>query len=86
MTRMPTLYIRNVPPEVYEALRARAKREGRSVNAEALLMLEQMAAREPRQQTPLVERFRRLAMSIDYPADAPRPEEIIRQARDAGSR
>ena len=33
---MPTLYIRNVPAEVYEALKASAKREGRSVNAEAL--------------------------------------------------
>jgi antitoxin FitA len=86
MSRMPTLYIRNVPPEVYDALRARAKREGRSVNAEALVILEQMAEGEPRRRTPLVERFRRLAESIDYPADAPRPEEIIRRARDAGSR
>ena len=39
MTRLPTLYIRNVPPEVYAALEARAGRSGRSVSAEALAIL-----------------------------------------------
>ena len=29
MQAMPTLHVRNVPAEVYEALRARAAREGR---------------------------------------------------------
>jgi len=28
MTRLPTLYIRNVPPEVYAALKARARLSG----------------------------------------------------------
>ena len=85
--RVPTLYIRNVPPEVYDALKARAKREGRSVNAEALRILEDVAKWEStRSETPLIEQFRELARSIGYPADAPRPEEIIRKARDAGYR
>ena len=39
MTRLPTVYIRNVPRDVYEALEDRARRAGRSVSAEALAIL-----------------------------------------------
>ena len=82
MIRMPTLYIRNVPPEVYEALKARAKREGRSVNAEALKILEDVAEREGRQRPgSLTDRLRRIAREIDYPSDAPRADEVAREAR-----
>jgi plasmid stability protein len=81
MSRVPTLYIRNVPPKVYEALKARAKREGRSVNAEALTILESMAERERRAGS-LTDRLRAVAKEIDYPHDAPRADEVIRQMRD----
>ena len=81
MIRMPTLYIRNVPPEVYEVLKARAKREGRSVNAEALKVLEEVAEHERRAGS-LAHRLRELAEKIDYPPDAPRAHEIVRQMRD----
>jgi plasmid stability protein len=80
MTRMPTLYIRNVPVEVYEALKARAKREGRSVNAEVLSILEDVAERERRSES-LTDRLRALAKEINYPPDAPRADEVIREAR-----
>jgi plasmid stability protein len=39
MSRLPTLYIRNVPRHVYAALEARARRSGRSLSAEALAIL-----------------------------------------------
>jgi plasmid stability protein len=39
MSRLPTLYIRNVPSEIYAALEARAKLSGRSVSGEALAIL-----------------------------------------------
>ena len=39
MTRLPTLYIRNVPRHVYAALEHRARSSGRSVGAEALAIL-----------------------------------------------
>jgi antitoxin FitA len=84
MTRMPTLYIRNVPPEVYEALKARAKREGRSVNAEALKILEDVAEREPRSGPELVERLRELAKDIKRAPGDPTAEEVIRILRDHG--
>jgi plasmid stability protein len=39
MNGVATLHVRNVPPEVYEALRARAARNGRSINAEVIELL-----------------------------------------------
>jgi plasmid stability protein len=82
MTRMATLYIRNVPPEVYEALKARAKREGRSVNAEALAALEELAEQERGREA--IDRFLALAEQLGkkIPPDAPSADEIIRQMRD----
>lgn len=81
---MPTLYIRNVPPEVYEALRARAKREGRSVNAEALKILEEVAKREPPNGPALLDRLWELSEDIKrFPGD-PTAEEVIRILRDSG--
>lgn len=38
---MPTLYVENVPPELYEALRARAKRNRTSIAAEVMSLLEE---------------------------------------------
>ena len=36
---MPTLYVENVPEDVYEALRARARGNGKSISAEVLALL-----------------------------------------------
>jgi len=37
---MPTLYVENVPRDLYEALRDRAKAQRRSISAEVLALLE----------------------------------------------
>jgi plasmid stability protein len=81
MSRVPTLYIRNVPAEVYEALKARAKREGRSVNAEALRILADVAEREERA-TSLTDRLRELSRSIELQPGDPTPEQVVRQGRE----
>jgi plasmid stability protein len=78
---MPTLYIRNVPAEVYEALKARAKREGRSVNAEALRILEDVADREQRAAS-LTQRLGELSRSIELQPGDPTPEQVVREGRD----
>jgi plasmid stability protein len=36
---MATLHVRNVPDELYERLRRRAREDGRSINAEAIELL-----------------------------------------------
>ena len=38
---MPTLYVENVPEELYSALRARAAANGKSITAEVLSLLQQ---------------------------------------------
>lgn len=38
---MPTLYVENVPEELYEALRGRARKRHRSIAAEVLSLLEE---------------------------------------------
>lgn len=82
MTAMPALHIRNVPAEVVEALRARAERNGRSLNAEIVRALGESAARE-RRGTPITDRLAEIARRIDLPPDAPLPEDLIREHRDS---
>ncbi len=38
---MPTLYVENVPKDLYEALRARARKNRSSIAAEVIALLEQ---------------------------------------------
>jgi plasmid stability protein len=79
---MPSLHVRNVPDDVYAALRARAEREGRSISQEAIAILRRslMSRRDPED---LLRDLRELRAQIQLPADAPKPEDTIREARDA---
>jgi plasmid stability protein len=82
MSRVATLHIRNVPEDVHAALREQARANGRSLNAEALDALAEAAARF-RVGESIAERLRRLAHEIDWPPDAPKPEDLIREDRDS---
>ena len=79
---MATLHLRNVPTKIYERLRRRAKQNGRSMNAEAVALLEDAVEREDRTGS-ITDELRRLASKINLPPDAPRAEEIIRQDRES---
>jgi len=79
---MATLHLRNVPTKIYERLRRRAKQNGRSMNAEAVALLEEAVERSARTGS-ITDELRRLAQEINLPPDAPRAEEIIRQDRDS---
>jgi plasmid stability protein len=85
MNVVPTLHLRNVPVELYERLRRRAKQNGRSMNAEAVALLEEVVDRKDRTGT-ITDELRRLAYQINLPEDAPKPEELIREIRDAPPR
>jgi plasmid stability protein len=77
-----TLHVRNVPDDVYEALRARAEREGRSINAEAIAILRRavLSRLDPED---LIRDLREFRSRVQLPPDARPPEDIIREARDA---
>jgi plasmid stability protein len=76
-----TLYVRDVPEKLYKRLRARARRNGRSLNAEVLELIDEAVLRELTSEE-ITERLAELAAEIDLPPDAPRPEDIIREERN----
>lgn len=78
---MATLYVRDVPEKLYKRLRARARRNGRSLNAEVLELIDEAVLRELSSDE-ITERLAELAAEIDLPPDAPRPEDVIREERD----
>ena len=81
---MPTLYVENVPEELYEALRARARTRGKSISAEVIELLQdnvptgaELARRK---------QFLKLAAKISgrwplSPGPFPSAEEMQRQDR-----
>ena len=80
MAGVPTLHLRDVPDAVYESLKRRAGRNRRSMNAEAVAILQETLDAE-RDYDDILERLRGLRFTI--PEGAPSPEEVIRQARNA---
>jgi plasmid stability protein len=80
---MPTLYVENVPQELYDALKERAKRERRSLAAEVVRILEQnvpTAADLARREAVFREIDRVRASSSLAPG--PSTDEMIREDRD----
>jgi plasmid stability protein len=82
---MATLYVENVPDDLYEALRSRAKARRRSIAAEVLSLLEENipTAKELRSRREWV---RKLAQLRKQHAGAtgtfPTAEEMIREDRE----
>ena len=84
MASMPTLYIRDVPPEVYEQVKGWAEKAGRSVNAEVLALLEREAERRQGHSEwfqGLLELRKELGLTMEDAEDA---IAAIRAHRDAG--
>jgi plasmid stability protein len=79
-----TLYIRNVPEELWAELRASALRNGRSLNAEVIARL-RGDTEDWRGNPEWWARFeaRRARMRASISPDAPSPEELIREDRDS---
>jgi len=81
---MATLYVERVPKDLYEALRARAKQNHRSIAAEVLSILERLIPTE-RELKARRELSRKLARLRSMPSPGPGPfpstEEMIREDR-----
>jgi len=81
---MPTLYVENVPDDLYDALRQRAKWNHRSIAAEVLALLENYVPTEQelRRRANLLRKLDRLSASVKRaPGDFPSAEEMIREDR-----
>lgn len=84
MTDMATLYVRNVPADVYADLQAWADESGRSVNAEVLALLErERTSRASRRGwvEGLVELSKEIGLTREH---ADLAIQAIREHRDAG--
>ncbi len=82
MMGVATLYVRDVPEGLHKRLRARARRHGRSLNAEIVEILRTVADGD-RATASVTKRLAELAREIDWPEDAPTPEQFVRDLRDA---
>jgi plasmid stability protein len=84
---MATLYVREVPDELYSALRELAITERRSVSAEALYLLkravedEQQAQRRADERIAALERLRETRESVTVPPGYPDSVELLREDR-----
>jgi plasmid stability protein len=78
---MATLYVRNVPAELYADLVRWAEEAGRSVNSEVLALLEREADRRV-EKVDWWQKVLALQKEPKLPPDAPRSEDIIRADRD----
>lgn len=85
MAPVPTLHIRNVPSGVYEALKRRAERNSRSLNMEVIEALRAFVEQE-RRSASVLRRLEASRAEFLLPDDAPTPEDVIRELRDAGPR
>jgi plasmid stability protein len=74
-------HLRNIPDELYERLRARARSNGRSVNAEIRSILERELARPTHDD--FMRRLDDLHARWKLSPDAPAPEDLIREDRDS---
>jgi plasmid stability protein len=79
-----TLHITNVPPEVVAVLRARAVREGRSLNGEVVQVLADAAAR--RSLDEVLASIEARASRVGIAGGAPKPETPVRRDRDRRER
>jgi plasmid stability protein len=85
MSEMPTLNIRNVPESVVATLKRRAKENGRSLNAEVVEALVDYDERHTRA-ADLLRQLDEFRAELPLPEGAPKPEDVIRDARDERTR
>jgi plasmid stability protein len=78
-----TLHIRNVPEEIYEGLRERARERGTSMNAETISILRDVVRFRGQSWDEMMASLERFAREIDFGPDWPAPEDLIRADRDS---
>jgi plasmid stability protein len=83
MAAVRELHVRQVPDDLYEALRARAKAEGRSMSAQAVVLLRQALGDDDltARRRIAIERLKEL--SFPTPPGFPLAQDLIREDRDS---
>jgi plasmid stability protein len=82
---MPTLYVENVPKDLYEAVRARARKKRTSIAAEVIELLKENipTAAELKRRRNLYDELGKLrSYKPPVPGPFPSTEEVIREDRE----
>lgn len=82
---MPELHVRNLPPELHERLRAQATADGRSMSAEAIVLLRRaLQLNEDRRagQRAAMQRLREIRERSRLSDELPPAEQLVREDRD----
>ncbi len=82
---MATLYVENVPEDIYKALRERARKNRKSIAAEVISLLEQNipTAEELRRRREFVRKLKQISSQEPLtPGPFPSAEEMIREDRE----
>ena len=82
---MATLYVENVPKELYEALRSRARSRRRSIAAEVLALLEENVptAQELKARQDLLRKLVRMRTKrTNFSRAVPSTEQMLREDRE----
>jgi len=82
---MPTLYVENIPDDLYKALRKRARENRKSIAAEVISLLERNVptAKELQSRREFYNRMAELrARQPESPGPFPTAEEMIREDRE----
>lgn len=80
---MATLYVENVPDDLYSALRSQARHNRKSIAAEVIAMIEQsvVTPKELRAREKFLEKVKALRARAGTPGHFPSSEEIQREDR-----
>jgi len=82
---MATLYVENVPDDLYDALRKQAKSQRRSIAAEVIALLQEFypTQKELKRRQEFLSSLNRLRATVTrMPGHFPTAEEMIREDRD----
>lgn len=81
---MPTLYVENIPDDLYRALRKRARENRKSIAAEVISLLERNipTVKELQRRREFYERMRDLRSQAESAGPYPATEEMIREERN----
>ena len=81
---MATLFVKDFPDDVYEALKDRARANGRSLAAEVRVLLQQAlpARRSPKEVAESIRRFRDKIAAEDRGMTAEEIVEMVREGRE----
>jgi len=79
---MITITIKGLSKEAHQALKKRAATHGRSLNTEAIAVLESSVRSQPVDVTALIARARAVRATMDYKPGSLNINKIIREGRD----